>query len=75
MADQKRTSGDDDRRDIPEGGKSKWMSKSDSPADGPLTDAEKRGLDLLGRGSVRDGAISGVSDETTADKDEERAAE
>lgn len=43
-----------------DGTKSEWMDATDSPASA-LPDAEElRGIDLLGRRDVRDGAIEGV---------------
>lgn len=41
--------------------KSKWMERSTSAAGDPLTEAEKRGHDLLGRESERNDALPGVS--------------
>lgn len=44
------------------GPKSKWQ-EADAPAAGdPVSDEEKRGMDLLGRASVRGGAIAGVGE-------------
>jgi hypothetical protein len=42
--------------------KSKW-TEDDAPAAGdPVSDLEKRGLNLFGNSSVRDGALGGPSD-------------
>ena len=43
------------------GGKTGWQEASESPARAPMTDAEKKGHDLLGGSGPRDGAISGPS--------------
>ena len=55
------------------------MQASDSPADAPVGDAEKQGLDLLGRSSVRDDAIAGPSglnglDDRAPDRDRSASA-
>ena len=41
--------------------KSDWVDRSDPAAGDPLTEDEKRGIDLLGHGSERNDAIAGVS--------------
>jgi hypothetical protein len=44
------------------GPKSKWQ-EADAPAAGdPVSEDERRGMDLLGRASVRGGAIAGVGE-------------
>lgn len=43
------------------GGRTEWQEPTAPAAGDPLTEDELRGLDLLGRSSVRDGAIEGVS--------------
>ncbi|HEU4563349.1 MAG TPA: hypothetical protein VFS05_01825 [Gemmatimonadaceae bacterium] len=55
----------DDRemdREALSGPKSEWMEASEPPVGAPMTDAELRGLDLLGHSSERGGAIPGVAD-------------
>lgn len=42
--------------------KSDWQERSESAAGDRMTPAELRGMDLLGRASVRDGAIEGVGE-------------
>ncbi len=42
--------------------KSDWQERSESTAGEQMTPAELRGMDLLGRSSVRDGALEGVSE-------------
>lgn len=42
--------------------KSEWQERSEPAAGDPMTEAELRGIDLLGRASVRDGAIEGVGE-------------
>jgi hypothetical protein len=42
--------------------KSDWQERSGPAAGDALTPAELRGMDLLGRASVRDGAIEGVGE-------------
>lgn len=44
------------------GKKSEWQEPSAPAAGDPVTEEELRGMDLLGRSSVRDGAIPGVSE-------------
>lgn len=44
------------------GGKSKWQEASEPAAGDPQSPEELAGVDLLGRASVRGGAISGVSE-------------
>ncbi len=46
----------------PERGKSEWAGRNDPAATDPVSDDEKRGLNLLGGNSLRDGALHGVSD-------------
>lgn len=41
---------------------SEWQAASDPPLDAPMSEDELRGIDLLGRASVRDGAIQGVGE-------------
>ena len=46
-----------------EGGKSEWVQGSDSAAGDPMTDDERRGLNVLAQSDPRgDGSIEGVSD-------------
>lgn len=42
--------------------RSDWQERNESAAGGQMTPAELRGMDLLGRASVRNGAIEGVSE-------------
>ena len=49
--------------------KSEWMSESDSAAYDKPTTEELEGLNLLGRSSVRGGAIEGVSDPVAGEVD------
>jgi hypothetical protein len=42
--------------------KSDWQERSEPAAGDGMTPAELRGMDLLGRSSVRDGALEGVSE-------------
>ena len=49
--------------------KSEWMSESDSAAYDKLTTEELEGLNLLGRSSIRGGAIEGVSDAPVGEVD------
>jgi hypothetical protein len=42
--------------------RSDWQERSEPAAGGQMTPEELRGMDLLGRSSVRDGAIEGVSE-------------
>ena len=44
------------------GPKSDWQERSESAAGDQMTAAELRGMDLLGRASVRNGAIEGVGE-------------
>jgi hypothetical protein len=53
---------DTNRNDDQDTGKSEWLTSRDRGAYEPVTDEERRGLRPLGQSSVRDGAISGVSD-------------
>lgn len=52
------------------GPKTKWQEPHMPAAGDPVTELERKGLDLLGRSSVRDGAISGVSDPTAGERAE-----
>ncbi|MDF1504816.1 hypothetical protein [Roseisolibacter sp. H3M3-2] len=57
----------DDAREIDrmarEGGKSEWQERSAPAAGDPVSDDEKRGLNILAQSDPRgDGAIEGVSD-------------
>jgi len=48
-----------------EGGKTEWQERSAPAAGDPVSDDERRGLNLLGLNDPRgDGAIEGVSDAT-----------
>ena len=56
----------DDAREIDrmalEGGKSEWQERSAPAAGDPVTDAEKKGLNILAQADPRgDGALEGVS--------------
>jgi hypothetical protein len=44
------------------GPKSKWQERSEPAAGDSMSEAELRGVDLLGRASVRNGAIEGVGE-------------
>lgn len=51
-----------------QGGKSEWMERSASGAFDPITDDERKGLNVLGQSDPRgDGAINGVSDPNAGD--------
>jgi hypothetical protein len=55
--------------------KSEWMSESDSAAYDKPTTGELDGLNLLGRSSIRSGAIEGVSDAPAGEVDLDAKAE
>ena len=62
----------DDAREIDrmarEGGKSEWQERSAPAAGDPVSDAEKKGLNVLGQSDPRgDGSIAGVSDANAGD--------
>lgn len=53
------------------GPKTKWQEPHMPAAGDPVTELEREGLNLLGQSSVRDGAISGVSDPTATERTEQ----
>ncbi len=56
-----------------EGGKSQWVGSTDPAAGDPVSDDERRGLNVLGQNDPRgDGAIEGVSDPNAGDVRETR---
>lgn len=62
----------DDAREIDrmalEGGKSQWQERSAPAAGDPVSDAEKKGLNVLGQSDPRgDGAIAGAADANAGD--------
>lgn len=68
MADQKR----DDAREIDrmalDGTKTDWVERSAAAASDPVSDAERRGLNVLGQNDPRgDGALAGASDANEGD--------
>ena len=68
MADQKR----DDAREIDrmalDGTKTEWQERSAPAASDPVSDAERRGLNVMGQNDPRgDGSINGVSDPNEGD--------
>jgi hypothetical protein len=68
MADQKR----DDAREIDrmalDGTKSDWVERSAPAASDPVSDAERRGLNMLGQSDPRGGgSLPGVSDPNEGD--------
>jgi hypothetical protein len=59
---------DDIDRMAREGPKSEWMERSEGAAGDPVSDEERRGLNVLGQSDPRgDGSISGVSDPNAGD--------
>ncbi len=69
MADRQRR---DDAREIDrmalDGSKTEWQERSAPAAGDPLTDDERRGLNILGQNDPRgDGSINGVSDANEGD--------
>ena len=69
MSDNQRR---DDAREIDriarEGGKSEWQERSAPAAGDPVSDEEKRGLNILAQSDPRgDGALQGVSDANAGD--------
>jgi hypothetical protein len=60
----KQSSSGKDRPEIegPESRKSKWVEDDAPAADDPISKEEMEGHNLLGKASVRDGALPGVSE-------------
>ena len=51
-----------------EGGKSEWQERTAPAASDPVSDAERKGLNVLGQSDPRgDGSIRGVSDPNEGD--------
>jgi hypothetical protein len=66
--DKRREEQDEIDRMALEGKKSEWMSSTDAAAGDPVTDIEKRGLNIIAQSDPRgDGSIAGVSDPNRGD--------
>ena len=68
MADQKREDAREIDRMALDGTKTEWQEQSEPAAGDPVSDAERRGLNVMGQSDPRgDGAINGVSDANDGD--------
>ena len=66
--DKRREEQDEIDRMALDGKKSEWVSSTDAAAGDPVTDVEKRGLNIIAQSDPRgDGALEGVSDQKADD--------
>jgi hypothetical protein len=68
MTDQKREDAREIDRMALDGSKTEWQERTAPAASDPVSDAERRGLNVLGQSDPRaDGALGGVSDANDGD--------